>query len=258
MKSASADDATPVEPGTGRPGAGASRGQRISDALAQRIADGEWGPDQRLPVERELAERFGCTRITLREALQQLEAEGRVYRENRRGWFASPPRIRYDPTSIAGFMHYVAEQGRTPRTELLEAVRSGDGLALARRLQLPDAGEEVFVLRRRRWIDRRAVLLETNILRASWAPTLLEHDLASSLSRVLTDTLGLHLARSRLSIHPASLDPTQAALLQSTVGTPCLRLRRVNYDDAGQVVELDVESWRHDALAVTVDVTAPA
>ena len=28
---------------------------------------------------------------TLRQALQQLEAEGLVYRENRRGWFVSPP-----------------------------------------------------------------------------------------------------------------------------------------------------------------------
>ncbi|PPT73354.1 GntR family transcriptional regulator, partial [Xanthomonas arboricola] len=46
-----------------------SRQHAITEIVSSQIAAGEWGPDQRLPVERELAERFGCTRITLREAL---------------------------------------------------------------------------------------------------------------------------------------------------------------------------------------------
>ncbi|MEQ4573406.1 MAG: UTRA domain-containing protein [Gammaproteobacteria bacterium] len=232
------------------------RGQRIVDALLARIEAGEWAGDQRLPVERELAELFGCTRITLREALQQLEAEGRIYRENRRGWFVSAARVHHDPTSIAGFMQFVAEQGRQPRTELLGARRQPAGTEWARRLELDDPGEEVFVLQRRRWIDRRAVLLETNVLRASWVPTLFEHDLAGSLSAILAQ-LGLRQARSRLTMFPSSLDAEQAALLQSTAGTACFRLQRVSYAADGHAVEFDIESWRHDALAVTVDVRAP-
>jgi DNA-binding GntR family transcriptional regulator len=233
-----------------------SRGQRIVDALLARIDAAEWRADQRLPVERELAESFACTRITLREALQQLEAQGRIYRENRRGWFVSPPRVHYDPTSIVGFMQYVATQGRQPRTELLSVRCQPAGTELARRLQLADPDEEVFVLRRRRWIDRRAVLLETNVLRASWAPSLLEHDLAGSLSAVLAE-LGLRQAHSQLSMYPSSLDSEQAALLQSTAGNACFRLQRVGYADDGQAVEYDIECWRHDVLEVTVAVQAP-
>ncbi|MGI0699068.1 GntR family transcriptional regulator, partial [Pseudomonas aeruginosa] len=90
---------------------------RIRDQLAADIAQGVL--QVKLPSERELAERFLCTRITLREALQQLETEGLVYRENRRGWFVAPPRIRYNPTRTTGFMEYVSAQGRQPRTETL-------------------------------------------------------------------------------------------------------------------------------------------
>lgn len=88
---------------------------RIRDQLAADIAQGVL--QVKLPSERELAERFLCTRITLREALQQLETEGLVYRENRRGWFVAPPRIRYNPTRITGFMEYVSAQdaSRVPR-----------------------------------------------------------------------------------------------------------------------------------------------
>ncbi len=241
---------TPLNPAAGF-------GQRIVDALLARIAGGEWAADQRLPVERELAALFGCTRITLREALQQLESEGHIYRENRRGWFVSALRVRHDPTSIAGFMQYVAAQGGTPRTELLSARRQPAGATLARQLELDDAQAEVFVLQRRRWIGRRAVLLETNALLAAWAPTLLDHDLAGSLSAVLGQRLGLRQARSRLSMYPATLGAEQAALLQSTAGTPCFRLQRVSYAADGRAVEFDIESWRHDVLEVTVEVQAP-
>ncbi|MDR6673405.1 UTRA domain-containing protein [Xanthomonas sp. 1678] len=241
---------TPLNPATGF-------GQRIVDALLARIAGGEWAADQRLPVERELAALFGCTRITLREALQQLESEGHIYRENRRGWFVSAPRVRHDPTSIAGFMQYVAAQGGMPHTELLGARRQPAGAMLARQLELDDAAEEVFVLQRRRWIGRRAVLLETNAILAAWAPTLLDYDLAASLSAVLAQRLGLRQARSRLSMYPTTLDAEQAALLQSTAGTPCFRLQRVSYAADGRAVEFDIESWRHDVLEVTVEVQAP-
>ncbi|MBF1858194.1 GntR family transcriptional regulator, partial [Pseudomonas aeruginosa] len=94
---------------------------RIRDQLAADIAQGVL--QVKLPSERELAERFLCTRITLREALQQLETEGLVYRENRRGWFVAPPRIRYNPTRTTGFMEYVSAQGRQPRTETLAPPR---------------------------------------------------------------------------------------------------------------------------------------
>ncbi|MCV6099298.1 GntR family transcriptional regulator, partial [Pseudomonas aeruginosa] len=98
---------------------------RIRDQLAADIAQGVL--QVKLPSERELAERFLCTRITLREALQQLETEGLVYRENRRGWFVAPPRIRYNPTRTTGFMEYVSAQGRQPRTETRAPPRGGGG-----------------------------------------------------------------------------------------------------------------------------------
>jgi biotin operon repressor len=64
--------------------------QRIREQIANDIATGTPRADEKFPSEREMIERFGCTRVTLRQALQQLEAEGLVYRENRRGWFVSP------------------------------------------------------------------------------------------------------------------------------------------------------------------------
>ncbi|MCI2282193.1 GntR family transcriptional regulator [Colwellia sp. MSW7] len=57
--------------------------QAIREYLFSLIAE---QPDmKKLPSERELLEQFNSTRITVREALIRLEAEGVIYRQNRKG-----------------------------------------------------------------------------------------------------------------------------------------------------------------------------
>src|ERR1700726_2502277 len=58
-------------------------GERIAERLVTAIALGEFGPDQRLPTERELASMLEVSRTTVREALQRLAASG--YVKTRRG-----------------------------------------------------------------------------------------------------------------------------------------------------------------------------
>jgi DNA-binding FadR family transcriptional regulator len=52
--------------------------RRIADQLRQLIDDGEYPVGSRLPTERELAEKLGVSRPTVREALIALEVEGRL------------------------------------------------------------------------------------------------------------------------------------------------------------------------------------
>ena len=52
--------------------------QSIADKLAQQIDDGKYPPGSRLPAERELAESFGVSRVTIREAEIALQALGRI------------------------------------------------------------------------------------------------------------------------------------------------------------------------------------
>lgn len=85
---------------------------KIKDTIVEQIDAGMLMPRQKLPAERKLAESFDTTRVTLREALSLLEAEGKIYREDRRGWFISPAPLRYDPTQTLNFTNMALAQNR--------------------------------------------------------------------------------------------------------------------------------------------------
>ncbi|MYR19036.1 GntR family transcriptional regulator, partial [Streptomyces sp. SID6137] len=60
----------------------------LSEAL-----DSEFSVGEILPNERDLAARFGVARATLRQALEQLELEGRLQRRRGVGTTVAPPRV---------------------------------------------------------------------------------------------------------------------------------------------------------------------
>lgn len=69
---------------------------QIRDALAQRIASGEFAPGERLPSEPELGTMFAAGRHSVRRALSLLSADGRVRIEHGRGVFVSEgPAFQY-------------------------------------------------------------------------------------------------------------------------------------------------------------------
>jgi len=225
----------------------------MRDYIAARIEAGTLPPGARLPSERELQAGAGVARGTIREALFQLEAEGVIYRKDRSGWYVSPPPVVYDPTRWEGFMSYVEAQGRTPLTETLATSEVPCDPFLAEVFGKA-AGAAMYLIRRRRYIDGRAVLVENIVVDPALAPGLLEHDLDRSLTSVLKSAYNISVARNRVEMRPCALTREEAEALKVKSGLPGLNVVRTSYDGQGRVVEFDREFWRHDALKVSVDI----
>ena len=225
----------------------------IRDHIVRRIESGDLPRGAKLPSERQLQSGAGIARGTIREALFQLEAEGLIYRRDRSGWYVTPPAIIYDPTRWAGFMTYVAEQGRVPTTETLSKTLSPASPDAADIFGLAP-GAPLYALRRRRSIDGRAVLVEDIRVSPALAPDLLRHPLDTSLTQVLRHEYGVSVARNRVDMWPCALTKTEAEALAAKPGTPGLLVVRTSFDAQGRVVEYDREYWRHDAMRIHVDI----
>ena len=89
--------------------------------LRAALDAGEWRPGDRLPPERDLAGRYGCSLITVRRALADLAREERLERTRGRGTFVTAPRIVRELSSTLSFAQEMELRGLEPRTTLLTA-----------------------------------------------------------------------------------------------------------------------------------------
>jgi len=225
----------------------------ICHALQEQIEHGLLAPGGKLPAERKLSEVFDTTRITLREALTQLEAQGLIYREERRGWFVSPPRLLYNPLVRSHFHAMVAGQQRVPATEVLSARQLPASPAICAHLELP-ALSSVYQIRRARRVDGRLVLYVEHYLNPAYFPGILDNDLRQSLTDLYASRYDIRYGRVRFDMVPTALHGEAASALRVAEGSPALRITRINRDQHGRVIDCDLEFWRHDAIHVSVEV----
>ena len=224
---------------------------RFRDHFVALIEAGTLVPGTRFPPERALAEEFSITRVTVRQALIRMEAEGLIFREDRRGWYVAPPRVRYDPTANTSFTESIAEQGRVAGTTVLSKQRvaasqwEGAHLGCA-------AGDPIFIVSRLRTVDGRAILVERIHVKAERCPGLLDYPLDQSMTDLMAEKFGITEHRAQINMRPTVLSEIPAKALGVAVGTPSLYLSRVILDQFNEVVEFDQEFWRHDAIDICV------
>jgi DNA-binding GntR family transcriptional regulator len=224
---------------------------RFRDHFSAMIEAGTLAPGTKFPPERALAEEFSITRVTVRQALMQMEAEGQIFREDRRGWFVSPPRVRYDPTANTSFTESIAEQGRIAGTTVLSTQRVAASQWESIHLGC-NIGDLIFVISRLRTVDGRAVLVEKIHVKAERCPDLLDHPLDQSMTGLMAQKFDIVEHRAQINMRPAALSEVPAKALGIAVGTPGLYLSRTILDQYNEVIELDEEFWRHDAIDVCI------
>jgi GntR family transcriptional regulator len=63
---------------------------QVGTALRRRIEEGHWAPGEKISTIEELQAEFGVARVTVRQAVELLEKEGLVRRQQGRGTFVAP------------------------------------------------------------------------------------------------------------------------------------------------------------------------
>ncbi|MGF1695998.1 UTRA domain-containing protein [Vibrio lamellibrachiae] len=225
---------------------------KIKTSIRQQIESKVLTSGQKLPSEREMSELFSTTRITIKDALTSLETEGLIYREERRGWFVSGERIRYNPLSRCHFHRMIQDQNRIAETQLLN-VRSELASGEYSRALSIDRITPVHVFERLRFIDGRVVLYVENCLISELFPNILEENLTQSLTGLYKSKYGYETLRSRFDVIPTSAPQHVAKALNLSEGQPVLKICRVNYKQDGKVMDCELEYWRPDTVMICID-----
>lgn len=220
---------------------------RAADLVRQLIRDSGMSPGERLPSERDLAERFGISRMTVRKALQTLVAEGTLERRGTAGTFLPEPAVvrplsRQVSTAIS---EVVGRRGRQPGARLLFFEQVAADTHVARRLCLPE-GAPVIVIKRLRLSDGLPFCVETSHLPQQRVAGLTAADVvdAPSLYALLRERFGLTFAASDFQIAAAPPPEAEAGFLGLAPGAVALTMRSTVHDREGVPAEY-VLSWNH-------------
>ena len=87
---------------------------QIVQQLRDRIQNGEYPPNTRIPTENELSVSMGVSRPTVRQALNLLEQEGRLTRVKGSGTYVTEPKIQHESTRF--LIGYQEESGNGTTT----------------------------------------------------------------------------------------------------------------------------------------------
>ena len=222
------------------------------DLLAS-LDEGKRQPGDRIAPERELAEQYGVSVITVRRALDELAREQRIERTRGRGTFVLPPRIDRNLDEPLTFTEEMQRRGIDPQTRLIATRDEVASEAVAARLQLEVGAPTVFI-ERLRLADGQPLLLEQVHLSSRRFPGLLRADLErESLYAVLKERYGTEIARTRETFEPVLLRKREAGLLSIKKRQPALQVEGVAYASDGAPVEFSRTFVRGDRTRYFVE-----
>src|SRR5665647_600473 len=107
-------------------GAGIKRSSRValhyqlSDIIQDKIESEYFLENDKLPSERELCNMYGVSRSTVRQAIQELENEGYIYRCQGKGTFVAPKKYNQYLNKIYSFTEDMRQVGKNPTSVVLE------------------------------------------------------------------------------------------------------------------------------------------
>lgn len=242
--------------------------QQIADELRVAIQSGEYAPGSSLPSESQLMTHFGVARMTARQALQVLKAEGLVIAEHGRGVFVRqrPPVRRLAADRFARAKRAQGKAAFTVDAEASSRAGSVDGVHVSverpsaevrERLQL--MGRDRVVVRDRRYLaDGRPVETAVSYLPASIArgTKIVEIDTGPGGIYARLEELGHTLSHFTEEIDARMPTPDESKALALPPGVPVIHLVRVAYDTDSRPVEVCDTVMASDAFVLSYDFPA--
>lgn len=219
---------------------------QLVDILNDRI-EKELQPGDMLPSERELSERYGLSRTTVRLALQELERIGLVVRQHGRGTFvANRHETTADLLNSYSFSEQMTSIGRKPSTTILEFSEIEADKNLVENMGC-HIGDKIFKLKRMRFADGMPVMLERTYLPVSKFMMLkrvtLEH---RSLYDIIEHDYHETIRGAEEEFFASIARPNDAHLLDINEGNPVLDIVRHTYDMKNNIIEYTLSVARGD------------
>ncbi|WP_052162583.1 GntR family transcriptional regulator [Aquabacterium sp. NJ1] len=227
---------------------------QIKEHLRERILDGTYKPHEQMPSESEMIASFGVSRITVRQALNDLQNEGLIFRIHGKGTFVSKPKAFQDLGKLQGFGEAMRQMGYETYSRVLSLRDVKPSAQVQERLQLGKR-DKVCELQRLRFLNREPISLDISYVSVELGARLIKEDLATrDVFAIVENDYGILLGHADVQIGSMVADERLAEQLRVPDGSPVLFIERTTHTMDGQPFDYEHLYYRGDAFTYKVRV----
>ncbi|AWI80615.1 GntR family transcriptional regulator [Parazoarcus communis] len=220
---------------------------QIREVLRRQILDGTYPPHSQMPSESQMMNLFSVSRITIRQALGDLQKEGLIFKVMGKGSFVAKPKAFQSLSRLQGFGEAMSPSGYETYSLLMSARETEASIVVAQQFSIKP-GTQVFEIQRLRYLNREPISVDVSYFPIDIGRRLVQEDLAArDIFVILENDFDLNLTHADLQIEAICADESLARHLGIAEGSPLLRMERMTY--AGDVpVDFEFLYYRGDAF----------
>ena len=202
-------------------------------------------PNQSLPTEHELAESYGCSRVTVRQALSNLESRGFIRKEHGSGSFVNKTKAIQRTPQLKSFTEEIEEIGKKPRSivHAFNILKAGNEMSRVLGITPED---QIYYIERTRFANDDPVLFERTFMSVSLHSTLsMSHLLNSKFKYAKECNFKIDYAHQNISpIFPVEYIAKELRIANDQ---PIIRIINITYLEDGTVFDY-TELYLHPEL----------
>ncbi len=224
--------------------------EQINQIIRDRIQQGIYSAGCRMPSEATLADEFGVSRTSIRNAMDSLVSEGVIIRRHGDGTFINKRVFEFTTQlkNLWSFPRLIEDSGYTPSVQVLSTAISMASAELARALEvLPDT--PLFEVQRLFFADSSPVIYSQNYIPRHLITGLDEHSpINLSIYDLMIKHAGVELSYSTSDIHSIQANDRLAQLFMIQNETPLIQFQDVFYTSNGIPVVFGINTYNDKLL----------
>ncbi|WNB93928.1 GntR family transcriptional regulator [Bacillus sp. NEB1478] len=224
---------------------------QIEEAIKNKIDKGEWEPGSMISSEREFAENYEVSRMTVRQAINNLVNDGYLTRRKGKGTFVSGKKIEQKLLGLTSFTEDMKARGYNPASKLVSFQIIQANHQIAKVLEISH-NDEIYEIKRVRLANDVPMAIETTFVPVQLIHLQESHFQEGSLYSQV-EQAGFNIDYATQSLEASIAREKESEILEIAKGAPVLLIQRLTYLTTGKPLEVVHSVYRGDRYKFMID-----